>query len=201
MHYTRELTLAFLIFSVEIRDKLLPSAAHNKYAKQLWAEVEEKFEAAESARVAKEKQRIHGEWFVVWRWLRPPNANGGGKVWQGKAFDGNHRVQPLTNCLKIRNMFNKTEEHGDGWVHDVKRAIVSNCGPSHGITHVHVEQNSEEGLVFVKTSSLQAAGDVYHKLHGSWFDGRLVTAKYLREERYHEKFPDSRSCVEPISFS
>lgn len=100
--------------SVEIRDKLLPTAASNRRMAQLWREVEEKFENSECARVAREKQRVRGEWFQVWRWLPLPTmSNGqwgmGSKVWQGKAFDGSSAGRPLTNCLKIKNMFNKLE--------------------------------------------------------------------------------------------
>ncbi len=35
-------------------------------------------------------------------------------------------------------------------------------------------------------------------LHGQWFRGQLVTAKYLREERYHQRFPDARAQRAPL---
>ncbi|XP_022658462.1 inner nuclear membrane protein Man1-like isoform X2 [Varroa destructor] len=186
---------------LEIRDKLLPTAAMSRNMAQLWREVEDKFEQTEGARVAREKQRVRGEWFQVWRWLSPPTTtvNGqwamGNKVWQGKAFDGSSAGRPLTNCLKIKNMFNKLEERGEGWVQDVQRELLTKCGPNHGIVHMHVAEDSPDGIVYAKMLSLEAAGEVYRKLHGSWFDRRLVTAKYLREKRYHEKFPESSALA------
>lgn len=74
---------------------------------------------------------------------------------------------------------------------DVERELLTKCGPNHGIVHMHVAEDSTDGLVYAKMISLEAAGEVYRKLHGSWFDRRLITAKYLREKRYHEKFPES----------
>jgi len=45
--------------------------------------------------------------------------------------------------------------------------------------------------VVIRCSDLESAGTAFKALHGWWFDGRLVTVKYLREYRYEEHYPDS----------
>lgn len=35
---------------------------------------------------------------------------------------------------------------------------------------------------------------IYHNI----FPGHLVTVKYLRLERYYERFPDARRCTTPL---
>lgn len=48
--------------------------------------------------------------------------------------------------------------------------------------------------VLIRCSDLESAGIAFKALHGWWFDGRLVTVKYLREQRYEEHYPDSRGA-------
>jgi len=45
-----------------------------------------------------------------------------------------------------------------------------------------------------RCSELDSAGIAFKVLHGWWFDGRLVTVKYLREQRYEERYADSRGA-------
>lgn len=40
-------------------------------------------------------------------------------------------------------------------------------------------------------ASNQAAGRAFQALHGAWFDGRLVTVKFIRLHRFHQRFPES----------
>ncbi|KAK6635002.1 hypothetical protein RUM44_000251 [Polyplax serrata] len=124
------------------------------------------------------------------------------RVWQGEAFEtseGSMNSLPMspTQCLKIRHMFKHDKDYGPDWVLKVKDAIVEKCEGSR-IVHLSVDKESKEGCVYVKCASLQDAGIAYRQLHGSWFDGALVTVKYLRLERYHERFPDSAYARTPL---
>ena len=96
--------------------------------------------------------------FVVWRWIQP--AVDGAKVWQGQAFGENttalrsrHRSSvpqnPLTTCLKIRNMFDATVETGDEWQQTVVDAVLEKCSPA-TIVHIAVDSSSSEGCVYVR---------------------------------------------------
>jgi len=96
--------------------------------------------------------------FDVWRWIQP--TVDGGKVWQGQAFGENtnalrsrHRSSvpqnPLTTCLKIRNMFDAAVETGSDWQQTVKDAVLEKCSLA-TIVHIAVDSLSSEGCVYVR---------------------------------------------------
>jgi len=120
--------------------------------------------------------------------------------WQGCAFPlGKHVAAPLappTSCLKVRHMFDVLQQ-GPGWVKQVKDEIIRRCGEA-DILHIAVDTHSEEGTVYIKTAGMEDAGKVFRCLHGQWYRGQLVTAKYLRLERYHERFPDAKTSSVPM---
>jgi len=123
--------------------------------------------------------------------------------WQGSAFQlGKHVAAPLappTPCLKVRHMFDP-KSLSPGWVLAIKEEILRRCSNS-SILHIAVDTESVEGTVYIKTSSPDDAGRVFRALHGQWYRGQLVTAKYLRLERYHERFPDSRNVRSALKCS
>ena len=82
----------------------------------------------------------------------------------------------------------------------VKEEILRRCSEAK-ILHIAVDTQSEEGTVYIKTAGMEDAGKVfrwvegmlklsvviavlYRCLHGQWYRGQLVTAKYLRLERW-----------------
>ncbi|KAJ8373628.1 hypothetical protein SKAU_G00042080 [Synaphobranchus kaupii] len=122
-------------------------------------------------------------------------------VWQGKAFPLDRRNSPpssLTPCLKIRNMFDPIMEVGENWHLAIHEAILEKCSDNDGIVHIAVDKNSREGCVYVKCLSAEHSGKAFKALHGSWFDGKLVTVKYLRLDRYHQRFPQAIGCITPL---
>lgn len=134
------------------------------------------------------------------KWPHVPITQTVAPGWQGCAFQlGKHVAAPPappTSCLKVRHMFDVLQ-HTPGWERAVKEEIVRRCSEAK-ILHIAVDTKSEEGTVYIKTHSTDDAGKVFRCLHGQWYRGQLVTAKYLRLERYHERFPESRSCTVPL---
>ncbi|XP_067125982.1 inner nuclear membrane protein Man1-like [Centruroides vittatus] len=187
-----------------VRDMLIPPAERKSYL-QLWEKAVKFLEENES-RVRVERQTIEGEDYKVWRWLQPstPELGGkSGKVWQGQAFGNTGKginVLPYspTPCLKIRNMFDSEEEYEDDWQLYIKDAILEKCENNNSIVHIQVDTSSNEGCVYLKCLSPESAGQAYRALHGWWFNRRLVTVKYLRLERYHERFPESEFTTTPL---
>lgn len=189
---------------VNIRDALIPPK-ERKDKLWLWDKVVAFIEENES-RVSVEYKKINGEDFKVWRW-NPSTASeseGGkqGKVWQGQAFNslgkGKNPSYSPTPCLKIRNMFDSEVEYGDDWQVNIQDAILEKCEGNNGIRHIAIDTSSTEGCVYMLCSSTEAAGKAFNALHGWWFDGKLVTVKYIRLERYLERFPAAENCVEPL---
>uniref|UniRef100_A0A023G3Q1 LEM domain-containing protein n=1 Tax=Amblyomma triste TaxID=251400 RepID=A0A023G3Q1_AMBTT len=188
---------------VHVRDMLI-SPSQRKELSNLWQSAVAFLERNES-RLRMERQQIEGESYLVWRWLgttSPPRT----KVWQGKAFEsqGNVSGAPLglscvpAPCLKIRHMFDPDVEYEDDWPKQIENAILEKCEGNAGILHLHVDTSSREGCVYMKCANLDSAGQAYRALHGSWFDGNLITVKYLRLERYHDRFPEARFCYTPL---
>lgn len=188
---------------VHVRDMLI-GPSQRKELSSLWQSAVAFLERNES-RLRTERQHIEGESYLVWRWLgtaSPPRS----KVWQGKAFESQSGATgaPLgpscvpATCLKIRHMFDPEVEYEDDWPKQIENAILEKCEGNAGIVHIHVDTSSREGCVYMKCSSLESAGQAYRSLHGSWFDGNLITVKYLRLERYHDRFPEARYCHSPL---
>ncbi|KAK9306794.1 hypothetical protein QLX08_002682 [Tetragonisca angustula] len=194
-----------------VRDNLIAPKDRKKMA-GLW-EKAVKFLDENESRIRREVQQVSGEEFHVWRWL-PNNSlnksssqnfvlNKKSKVWQGQAFEtmegsANSLTCSPTPCLKIRHMFDADVEFEDDWETKVQDAILEKCGEGVKILHIRVDRGSREGCVYMKCMSQDDAGKAYRALHGCWFDGHLVTVKYLRLERYYERFPDARRCTTPL---
>ncbi|CAN8001705.1 unnamed protein product [Ixodes hexagonus] len=202
---------------VHVRDMLI-EPSRRKQLSQLWQDAVD-FLGRNESRVRTERQHIDGESYLVWRWLggaggsataSPSSTPPRTKVWQGRAFESPASGVPCgaaggaslpyvpATCLKIRNMFDLEVECEDDWPVQIRNAILEKCEGNQGIVHLQVDTASKEGCVYMKCASLEAAGQAYRALHGSWFDGNLITVKYLRLERYHERFPESQYCREPL---
>nr|CAB3263414.1 inner nuclear membrane protein Man1-like [Phallusia mammillata] len=186
------------------RDMIIQPQERRKL-KKVWEKAVHFISASES-RIRVETQRVSGEDFLVWRWIQvtspckrqhPP-----GRVWQGEAFDTNKSINTPaispTPCLKIRNMFHPDVEKADDWHIQIQDSILEKCSDNNEIASVIVEKKSTEGLVYVKCLSCAAAGKVYRSLHGSWFDGRLVTVKFIKLSRFHAHYPGSVGHNTPL---
>ncbi|XP_068442552.1 inner nuclear membrane protein Man1 [Clinocottus analis] len=190
-----------------VRDSLVQPQDRRKM-KKVW-ERAVRFLSANESRIRKETQRMGGADFLVWRWIQPSltcdkTSLMPSKVWQGKAFPLDRRNSPpnsLTPCLKIRNMFDPVMEVGENWDLAIHEAILEKCNDNDGIVHIAVDKNSREGCVYVKCLSAEHSGRAFKALHGSWFDGKLVTVKYLRLDRYHQRFPQAQGCSAPLKAS
>ncbi|KAK8751500.1 hypothetical protein OTU49_008765, partial [Cherax quadricarinatus] len=192
-----------------VRDSLI-TPRERRAKKKLWEKAVQFIDHYES-RVRRDIQAVGGEDCEVWRWASgvphsPGNSPGGdggvgrppAKMWQGPAFDnlGPQHVPNVspTSCLKIRNMFDCDVEFGDNWPSRIQDSILEKCeGVS--IVHIAVDRGSREGCVYLKCASLSEAGRAFRALHGWWYDGNLVTVKFLRDERYHQRFPSARHAT------
>ena len=137
----------------------------------------------------------------------PPSTSvSSSSPWQGSAFNSLSKnvaapaVAP-TSCVKVRHLFDHSTgpASGSGWIWRVKEELLRRCAASSAaILHVAVDTESNEGCVYAKCASAEHAGRVFRALHGQWYRGNLVTVKYLREERYHERFPDAKGQTKPM---
>lgn len=176
-----------------VRDTLIQPPNREKMASVWDAAV--KFIQRNESRVRMEVQSVDGEDCRVWRWISAHSSPKRSAAWQGQAFEtqegsvNNVAVSP-TPCLKIRHMFDKNDANPN-LRSVIQDAILEKCGDRCNILHIDIERTS--CCVYVKCASPTDAGVVYRSLHGWWYEGRLITVKYLRLERYMQRFPNSPS--------
>ncbi|CAH0725394.1 unnamed protein product, partial [Brenthis ino] len=175
-----------------VRDALISPQNREKMSSTWDAAV--KFIQKNESRVRMEVQSVDGEDCRVWRWIASHSSPKRSTSWQGQAFEtqegsvNNLTVSP-TPCLKIRHMFEKNDANPNlrTVIQDV---ILEKCDRCN-ILHIDIERTS--CCVYVKCATPADAGVVYKSLHGWWYEGRLITVKYLRLERYMQRFPNSPS--------
>ena len=135
------------------------------------------------------------------------NAQSSANGWQGDAFNRSEKlIHSPTPCLKIRNMFDPNQINSDNRISvKIHNDILEKCSISNAkyttnnaILHISCDKKSKEGCVYVKCSSNDAAGRVYQNLNGTWYNGKLLNVKFLREDRYLERFPESANFKTPL---
>uniref|UniRef100_A0AAF5PIE2 LEM domain-containing protein n=1 Tax=Wuchereria bancrofti TaxID=6293 RepID=A0AAF5PIE2_WUCBA len=172
-----------------VRDMLLPPSKrmNNSPEWRRWQEAV-RFINLNESRVSTEARIINGVECSVWRWI-PAKKNG----WQGSAFDGSMRRSMLSqapsHCLKLRGMFSSAKDYETKFMY-LKEALLQKIAPVKPI-HVYVEKDSKEGVMFARFASLTDCSCAFKSLHGTWFNGQLVWAKFLRDERYEQRFPNA----------
>ena len=111
-----------------------------------------------------------------------------------------------TPFLKVRHMFDAdiTINAPVSWKNDVRSAILQKCRvtddeASHGILHMNIDDRTPaEGLVYMRCKDIDAASNVFLKLHGWWCEKRLVSVRFLKDNRYYSRFPDAKNATEPL---
>ncbi|CAG0921916.1 unnamed protein product [Notodromas monacha] len=204
-----------------VRDKLIKAAMRNdKATMTVWSKVMD-FVETQDSRVAVSLRRIGGYDVKVWSFRGSVDSHNNAEIpkhpqdepmdtsdhreiqadnarlWQGHAFDNNGLKSSPTPCLKIRNMFDPEVETGDDWPLQIHESLLEKCDGI-PIVHIAVDKESREGTVYMKCADEEAAGRAYKILHGHWFDGNLVTVKYLMVDRYHQRFPQAQDMRDAI---
>lgn len=128
-----------------------------------------------------------------------PTASAAVKKWQSPAFDKTNKIKdPPTECLKVRQMFDKYEASNPNLKQTIQDAILEKLG--HTTCRIYdIQLDKATCCVYVRCGSARDAGLVHDEINGWWFDSRLVSIKFLRLERFTARFPQSTStvCLEP----
>ncbi|CAH8496097.1 unnamed protein product [Heterobilharzia americana] len=157
---------------------------------QLWSEIVRYVYEVETC-IGVQEWRGVGE---TWQWQS-------GTGWQGSALmDKSQKpsfVVPPTECLKIRNMFS-TEGIDDRGRKRIKRELLKKLIPCGPILHIGLDSVGTNGLVYVKCGDADTAGRVFHSIHANYFDGRLLTVKFLRDTKYCLRFPEAHNTKQAL---
>ncbi|MCP9265573.1 Inner nuclear membrane protein Man1 [Dirofilaria immitis] len=166
-----------------VRDMLLPPSQRMRNSPE-WCRWQEavKFINLNESRVSTETRIINGVECSVWRTTEFITA-----------FDGSMRRNMLdqapSHCLKLRGMFSSAKDYESKYM-DLKEALLQKIAPIEPL-HVYMEKDSKEGVMFARFASLTDCSCAFKSLHGTWFNGQLVWAKFLRDERYEQRFPNA----------
>lgn len=113
------------------------------------------------------------------------------KKWMGSAFDKSNKIKdPPTNCLKIRQMFDKYEANSPNLPTVIEDTILlklrdKNC------KICDIQLDLKTCCVYVKCASCADAGIVHEEINGWWLDAGLVVVKFLKQDKYHQRFPSA----------
>lgn len=122
------------------------------------------------------------------------------KKWQSPAFDKSNKIKdPPTECLKIRQMFDKHESSNSNLKQVIQDAILEKV--AHTTCKIYdLQLDKQTCCVYVRCASSKDAGIIHDEVNGWWFDSRLVSIKFLRLDRYLNRFPNASSgptCLKP----
>lgn len=121
--------------------------------------------------------------------------------------NSNKQFEALTRFLKIRNMFVKEAQCIDSkWNEKIKNTILAKTmkqakNGKHNIHHIEIDDKAKEGLVFLKCGSISGATDAFHALHGWWCEKKLVSVKFMKEDRYYKRFPHAAHMNTPLTIT
>lgn len=119
----------------------------------------------------------------------------------------NKQFEALTRFLKIRNMFVKEAQCIDSkWSEKIKNTILAKTmkqaeNGKHNIHHIEIDDKAKEGLVYLKCGSIASATDAFNALHGWWCEKKLVSVKFLKEDRYYKRFPHAAHMNTPLTIT
>lgn len=119
------------------------------------------------------------------------------KKWQSPAFDKSNKIKdPPTECLKIRQMFDKHESSNPTLKQIIQDALLEKV--AHTSCKIYdLQLDKQTCCVYVRCASSKDAGIIHDEVNGWWFDSRLVSIKFLRLDRYLNRFP--HAAAGPIS--
>lgn len=124
-------------------------------------------------------------------------AHGNVKKWQSPAFDKSNKIKdPPTECLKIRQMFDKHEASSPTLKQVIQDSILEKV--AHTTCRIYdLQLDKQTCCVYVRCASAKDAGIIHDEVNGWWFDRRLVSIKFLRMDRYLARFPASVTASGP----
>jgi len=104
-------------------------------------------------------------------------------------------VQPIeTRCFQLSNMFNPQKETEAGWEKDIRDDVLLELTKFGGALHIYVDKHSNDGVVYAMGLNNDCAVAATKKIHGTYFDGKMIQAAYIPEKNYFDLFPDAANA-------
>lgn len=116
--------------------------------------------------------------------------------YSGESF--RQQVLPLADkpscCIKLRNLYSVQPRPADSELRELEAAVLHKLTQYGGVLHCFLDRWTDEGALYAKLNSAEAATSVIAALHGTWYKNRLVKAEYVSLAEYHRLFPSSKNA-------
>jgi hypothetical protein len=125
--------------------------------------------------------------------LRSEEASEARSEWGSKKLPPADIIPP-TECIKLKNLVCPKTTDGDvdmKAARDSVKGLLTASGVR--VRSVDIDSSSDEHAVYVCCVSLDQACDVYNEFVGRTYNGSEVFVKFLKLERYLDRFPHLRS--------
>ncbi|KAI9291611.1 splicing factor, CC1-like protein [Neoconidiobolus thromboides FSU 785] len=96
----------------------------------------------------------------------------------------------ISRYILLENMFDPETETEPNWETELEEEVEDECNKFGRIRHISLDGKSK-GNIYIKFDSTSGAQRAIQGLHGRWFGGRQVVAKYLTEKIYYSRFPEA----------
>ena len=115
-----------------------------------------------------------------------------------------------TCFIKARNLFDIEAVRNNpdsSWQTPIMDAILQKCSlrgsdGDHGILHIVFDsEHGKEALVYMRCRNIESATNAYLALHGWWCERKLVSVRFLKDDRYYQRFPEARNCYQSLKCS
>jgi hypothetical protein len=83
------------------------------------------------------------------------------------------------------------------WDADIRDEVLEECAKHGAVHHIKVDMASP-GWVFLKFQLDGAAIATKNVMHGRFFDGQMITVRFLTEAEYNARFPEAAAAVTPL---
>ncbi|KAI6226284.1 Inner nuclear membrane protein Man1 [Aphelenchoides fujianensis] len=167
-----------------IRDAIMPPTRRTEADWTLWQSAVE-FINSQDSRMRSENRVINGVECNVWVWANAHDLSQGYAGLVERSPQAHHApTLALTRCLKIRGLIDSNRSEDDL----VRREVYEKLRP---VVPVHFSIfRGNESCVYLMFRELSEAKKAFDAFHTQWIRGNLVNVKYVRDERYAERFPE-----------
>lgn len=107
----------------------------------------------------------------------------------------------ISSCFVLLNLFSPELEKNSNWSEEIQDDVLRECVNYGHVYHILVDQNSQDGKVYVKSQTPSIASSIVNALSGRYFSGRKVSAQFIPEVTYHTLFPGSLSASVPLKIN
>ncbi|GAW14851.1 hypothetical protein ANO14919_042560 [Xylariales sp. No.14919] len=103
------------------------------------------------------------------------------------------KVNMASRCVVLHNMFDPTEEEGEGWVKELEDDVRQEAEEKYGhVVHISLDPNSQ-GDIYLKFDKVQGGENAIKGLNGRYFGGRMISAAPVVDAVYSSLFSRTKA--------